>query len=252
MSTMDDAFSFCAGRVREMDRDRYLATLFAPADKRPALHALYAFAIEIEAVRHRVTQSLAGEVRLQWWREVLDGASAWDDGGSPVASALRQTLVTHLLPVDPLMAVIDSHSRALFEPPFGDGGALKEFATQTQAGLFATASRILDSTAASDTALNESAGCVHGLSALLRAPGGVTVAPQTVREMAQDEFSTHAGVFGSIAPGIAPAFLVLAVDRQFLARMQAAKDDFAQAAMPEWRRQWTIWRAGKNPKRIAG
>lgn len=251
MSTMDEAFSFCADRVREMDRDRYLATLFAPADKRPALHALYAFALEIEAVRHRVTQSLAGEVRLQWWREVIDGASAWDDGGSPIAAALRQTIVTHLLPVDPLMTVIDSHSRALFEPPFGDSGTLKEFATHAQAGLFATAARILDS-APADVALNEGAGCVHGLSALLRVPTAVTVAPQTIREMAQDEFAAHAGVFGSIAPDSAPAFLVLAVDRKFLARMQAAKDDLAQAAMPDWRRQWTIWRAGKNPRRIAG
>lgn len=251
MSTIDEAFSFCAERVRAMNRDRYLATLFAPADKRPALHALYAFAIEIEAVRHRVTQPLAGEVRLQWWREVLDGTSARDDGGSPVASALRQSIATHLLPVDPLMAVIDCHSRALFDPPFGNSAMLKDFATHTQAGLFQTAMRILDSAAAADAALNEGAGCVHGLTTLLRMPAAAAVAPQTIRKMAQDEFAAHAGAFGSIAAKIAPAFLVLAVDRQFLARMQAENDDLQQAVMPDWRRQWTIWRAGRQPKRIA-
>ncbi len=42
-------FEHCAALVREADRDRYLATLFAPAEHRDALFALYAFNVEIVA-----------------------------------------------------------------------------------------------------------------------------------------------------------------------------------------------------------
>jgi 15-cis-phytoene synthase len=37
--------------VGAMDRDRYVSTLFAPADRRPHLFALYAFALEIASAK---------------------------------------------------------------------------------------------------------------------------------------------------------------------------------------------------------
>ena len=44
---MQPEFDHCTALVREGDRDRYLATLFAPAEHRGALFALYAFNVEI-------------------------------------------------------------------------------------------------------------------------------------------------------------------------------------------------------------
>jgi hypothetical protein len=29
-------------------------------------------------------------------------------------------------------------------------------------------------------------------------------------------------------------------------------DAFAVAGLPQWRRQWSLWRAARNPARIAG
>ncbi len=55
------------------DRDRFLASLFAPAEHRGALHALYAFNVEIARVREVAREPLPGEIRLQWWSEVVDG-----------------------------------------------------------------------------------------------------------------------------------------------------------------------------------
>ena len=60
--------------VRRHDRDRYQTALFAPADRREALFALYAFNYEIARVRESVTQPMLGQIRLQWWREVIDAA----------------------------------------------------------------------------------------------------------------------------------------------------------------------------------
>ena len=80
---MPENFSYCERLVREEDRDRFLATLFAPARVRPALFALYAFDIEIAHVAARVSEPLAGEVRLQWWRDVVTGSFARAGGRKP-------------------------------------------------------------------------------------------------------------------------------------------------------------------------
>jgi len=61
-----------AALVRRHDRDRYQTALFAPADRREAMFALYAFNYEIARVREIVTQPMLGQIRLQWWREIVD------------------------------------------------------------------------------------------------------------------------------------------------------------------------------------
>ena len=60
--------------MREADKDRFLATLFAPAKYRRALFALYAFNVEIARVRELAREPMPGEIRLQWWRDVFAGA----------------------------------------------------------------------------------------------------------------------------------------------------------------------------------
>ena len=70
---MPSAFDHCAALVRDFDRDRYLAALYAPAHLRPALYALYAFNLEIARVRELAREPMPGEIRLQWWREVCAG-----------------------------------------------------------------------------------------------------------------------------------------------------------------------------------
>ena len=44
---MPDAFDHCEELVRAGDKDRFLASLFAPQKYRRALHALYAFNLEV-------------------------------------------------------------------------------------------------------------------------------------------------------------------------------------------------------------
>ena len=67
---MDENYRHCEALVRAADKDRFLATLFAPADKRGPLFALYAFNAEITSVRERAREPMPGEIRLQWWRDV--------------------------------------------------------------------------------------------------------------------------------------------------------------------------------------
>src|SRR3954447_14801823 len=77
--------------VRRHDRDRYQTALFAPSDRREALFALYAFNYEVARVRETVTQPMLGQIRLQWWREVIAASYA----GAPARGhEIVQPLVT--------------------------------------------------------------------------------------------------------------------------------------------------------------
>ena len=89
---MQDAFAHCEALVRAADKDRFLATLFAPAEHRQALFALYAFNVEVSRVREAVREPLAGEIRLQWWSEVLAGEGRGEVAANPVAAALLATM----------------------------------------------------------------------------------------------------------------------------------------------------------------
>lgn len=94
--------------VREQDHDRYLTALYAPADPRPALFALFAFNVELARVRENVSEPMIGEIRLAWWREAVDGAYAGTPRAHPVVEALARFVVPRQVPADLLIACIDA------------------------------------------------------------------------------------------------------------------------------------------------
>ncbi|MFN7025977.1 MAG: phytoene/squalene synthase family protein [Pseudorhizobium sp.] len=129
--------------LRETDRDRYLACLLSPEDKRPALAALYAFNAELARVRDMVREPLPGEIRLQWWRDLLEGAEHGDAGGNPVAAALLSAIGQHHLPRTSLVAMIDARIRDLYDDPMVDRYELEGYAGETASALIQLASLVL-------------------------------------------------------------------------------------------------------------
>jgi len=125
-----------AESLRRHDRDRYLSALFAPADRRAAVIALYAFNHEIAKTREIVTEPLLGRIRLQWWREALDEA----DRGAPVrehevmtplAAAIRQ----HQLSREHFDAMIDARELDLVDEPPTSLAALEDYCAATAGRL---------------------------------------------------------------------------------------------------------------------
>ena len=114
---MPDAFAYCAELVRTADRDRFIATLFAPAEQRGALHALYAFNAELARVRDVAHAALPGEIRLQWWSDVIDRQRDGEAQANPVASALLATMDRHGLPRERLADLIDARRFDLYDEP---------------------------------------------------------------------------------------------------------------------------------------
>src|SRR5580692_5665302 len=167
---MQDAFTYCAELVRTADRDRFLSALFAPAEHRAALHALYAFNVEVARVREVAREPLPGEIRLQWWSEVLRGERAGEASANPVASALLIVIERYRLAVPALTALIDARGFDLYDDPMARLGDFEAYAQKTSSTLLAFAAQILAGSEAEATeAVATSAGIAYAIAGLIRA-----------------------------------------------------------------------------------
>ena len=138
-----NSYAYCEDLVRTADKDRFLASLFAPAELRRHLFALYAFNVEIARVREVVRTPMAGEIRLQWWRGALQGEGYGEVRANPVADALIDTMASYRLPVDPLLALIEARSFDLYDDPMPSLDALYGYARKTSSNLIELAAIVL-------------------------------------------------------------------------------------------------------------
>src|SRR5215472_9165520 len=102
------ALAACEATVRRADPDRYFAALFAPAAKRPILYALYAFNHELARAGEMARDSLAAEIRLQWWRDALEAARECRPPAHPVAVGLAEFLSDNPAQAADLEALVDA------------------------------------------------------------------------------------------------------------------------------------------------
>jgi phytoene synthase len=129
--------SYCADQVRQSDWDRFICTLFAPADRRPALFALLAFNLEIARTRMVVSERLLGEIRLQWWRDAFAAIYAGDIAvlRHPVVEALKPAIETYRLDRAVFEAMIDARSDELDDDPATDLARLEAHARASESNL---------------------------------------------------------------------------------------------------------------------
>jgi 15-cis-phytoene synthase len=277
---MHDSYAHCEALVRAADKDRYLAALFAPAAARPHLHALYAFASEIVRVRAAAREPLPGEIRLQWWRDVLAGEAWGEVSANPVAAALVDTVDRCGLPKEQFVELIDAHTFDLYDDAMASLADLDVYAERTEGALFALAAHILDG---KRDAAAAPAGIACGVAKCLRsfprdvarlqlfvpldvmARHGVTReeiearqntvglrdALALLRDHARAAFARFAAAAPHIPEASAPAFLPAVLAPQLLGRLDAAAaDPFADVEVPQWRRQWALWRAARRWPRV--
>jgi phytoene synthase len=275
------SYAHCEALVRAADRDRYLASLFAPAASRQHLHALYAFASEIARVREAAREPLPGEIRLQWWRDALEGEGRGGVSANPVAAALLDTVERCALPTERLIALVDAHAFDLYDDAMPSLADLATYAEQTAGTLFGLAAQILGGTDRPDAiaAAAAPAGVAYGVAQRLRTfphdlarrqlfvpldllgrysvargeveahqnTAGLRGALAALRDHARTAFARFLAAAPGIPEASAPAFLGTALVPPLLARLDAAAaDPFASVEVPQWRRQWALWRAARR------
>ena len=270
------AYAHCEALLREADRDDWLATLFAPADIRPRLHALGAFAVEIGAIRTRVHQPLAGEIRIQWWQDVIDGGRATEAAAHPVAAALLDTVGATCLPREPFGEMLDAHRLMLYDDPPPDLAALEQRLAATRGVPVRLAALVLGGEDAAVAPAAAEAGIALGLDAMLRELGdggrrvvlpaemlrrqstrqgeidagratdGVRAVLAEIRHCVRARLANLRGRRRELGPA-APAFLTTALVEPRLRRGARAANPCAPVPdLPAWRRQIRLWRASRR------
>lgn len=164
-----DHYQHCLQFLRQSDFDRYLAVLYAPEDKRPALAALYAFNAEIARIRDVVHDALPGEVRLQWWRDLINGTEHGAVTGNPVAALLLQAIQEYQLPRSVFDAYCEARIFDLYNDAMPSRNDLEGYCGETACAILQMAAMILDADAAKSSAeLSGHAGVAQAVSGLLR------------------------------------------------------------------------------------
>lgn len=283
----DDAGSaaYCADLVREHDFARYASSLFVSADQRRTLLALYAFNIEISRVRDQVSQPLPGEIRLQWWTDVLAGTARGGVEGSPVATELMLAVRNFNLPIQPLLRLIKEHEFDLYDDPMPTMAALEGYIGETSSALFALAARVSAPPVQQVDHLARHAGLAQGLTAVIaglprdasrrqlflplqvlqhhgsgieevfsgkETPKMRAAINQLLGE-ARQHLSTAFSLLAEAPPDARPAFLPLALVRRDIARLSRADNDpFVPLLPSRLSTLWTLWRASRAREFKAG
>ncbi|WP_315919792.1 phytoene/squalene synthase family protein [Mesorhizobium sp. SP-1A] len=263
--------------VRAADHDRYLSALYAPEDKRGALLSLYAFNAEIAGVRDRIREALPGEVRLQWWRDVIASDDPDSGAGNPLAEALKATIAAHGLPKAAFDNYLEARVFDLYDDPMPSRTDLEGYCGETASAVIQLASMVLDPAAAPGFAeLAGRAGCAQAITGLLlllprdRARGqcfvpadllaavgssprefvagdggpGAERAVAAMIALAREHLAAFEHGARQLPPSLRPAFLPLSLTGAYLDRMErrGASPLKTPARLSGWLRHWLLFR----------
>ncbi|GJE26720.1 phytoene/squalene synthase family protein [Methylobacterium organophilum] len=275
------AFQHCESLVREGDPDRYFATLFAPAAFRPHLFALYAFSLTIARVRDAASNPMAGEIRLQWWRDALQGEARGDVKANPVAAALDDAIVTRRLGRQPFVDLIDARVFDLYDDPMPRVNDLEGYCGETASSLVRLGSLVLaEGGEPGGAAAAGHAGVAYGVAGLLRAlpwharQGQVYLPADLLREngvtredivtgrggpgldrtcaalraLARRHLAAYEAARNTISPAARPAYLPTALVETVLSAMERPGYDPLNTLIeiPRWKRLWRLWRGARS------
>jgi 15-cis-phytoene synthase len=279
-AALAQAYAHCEALTREHDRDRWLAGLFAPAEARPHLYALLAFSYEVGRLREFMREPIAGEMRLQWWRDALSGPRRAEVAGHPVAAALSDTIERFALPVAAFENLLIARTFDLYDDPMPSLNDFEGYCGETCSVLFRLSALVLGQ--GRDLGGAEAAGHAgvayatvgllralpvtsargqvflpadilsrHGVSrddiAARRDSPGLRAALAELRAHARRHLHESRAHLSQCQSEITPAFLPLATIPLYLARMDRSRyaPFGAIVEAPPWRLQWALWRAAR-------
>jgi len=281
------AYAHVDAEAHRHDPDRWLAALWAPADRRRHLHALYAFSSEIARIRDVVSDPLPGEVRARWWADMLCGRRGSEGEGHPVAAALLDTVRRFDLPVEPLDRLIDARVFDLYDDPMPSLAELDAYCDDTVASLFGLGCRLLGGHCEEPgvAAVIRAAGRAWGVTGLMRAlpfhasrgqlflpvdllaahggdPADVLAGRPTpalratlaaLRIHVRDALAEIRRHIAHVPIAAAPVFLPVALVEPMLVRLERSDPDpFRHAGeLPPWRRHWRMWRSASRARSVA-
>ena len=270
-----------AALVRAGDKDRYLASLFAPDEMRPHLHALYAFHIELMRIRSVVSDPAIGEIRLQWWVDALPAIHAGEPPGHPVALALADAIRQGQLPLAALVNLAEACRFDLYDDPMPTLADLEGYLGETASASIHLGAMILASGQTQQSAEAAGlAGVATGIADLLRdlprhrargqcyipremldrygattqdflsgrETAGVTRAIAELMGQGRKRLAEARALAATLTREVYPAFLRASLAELYFDRLEAAGSAILHQdiEVSQLRRQYTLWRSARR------
>jgi 15-cis-phytoene synthase len=152
-----------AALVRRHDPDRFLTALFAPPDRRDALLTLYAFNHELARAREVASEPPLALIRLQWWREVVEGEPKRHEVAQPLSEAIAAGILKPPL----LLPMIEAREAEAY----GDFETLTDWRAWMLAGAGGLAVAAASALGAPVPEVFRPFGAAYGVAGVLRATG---------------------------------------------------------------------------------
>lgn len=166
-------YNYCAARLKDLDRDRYLVALAAGGVTGRHLLSLYAFNLELLQIPEVVSEAHLGRIRIQWWRDSLDLIYEEDRIRShQVVRPLAAAIAERQLSRDLFAQLLDAREEDLSARRPED---LPDLLTKLERSLGALASltlEVLDARDASSEEAARRAAVAYGLQGLVKSLPG--------------------------------------------------------------------------------
>lgn len=239
----------CAELVRRGDPDRFLAVMAAPAEARVQLFPLYAFNLEVARAPWVTAEPLIAEMRLQWWRDVVENAESGAARAHEVAGPLHDLIRDFGLPVEVLDRLIAARRWDIAREPHAGAEGLAMYLEDTGAGLMWLAGRALGAPDGAEIALRAYGWATAAASYLqavpeLEARGRQPLPPgsaaQDVARLALAKLATARQARRLVPKEIAPAFLAGWQAESLLRQVVATGR--CDLRLSEFQRRWRLLR----------
>ncbi|MEQ8479039.1 MAG: phytoene/squalene synthase family protein [Hoeflea sp.] len=267
--------------LRAVDIDRYLGLLLMPEDVRDDLATLMLFNAEIAAIRDRIREALPGEIRLQWWHEVVSGGRAGEAEAHPLASRLIELIARRSMPVAPFTGMCEARVFDLYDDPMPDRGTYEGYAGETASALLQMSVFVLAPEATPKTAMASGhAGVAQAVAGHLMmlpitqrrgqvfVPGDLLAATGLGRDgllegkssdridaairafagLGREHLAKARSAFAELPAGTRPAYLPVALAEPVFTRAEALGSRCLESSPrpSQLRRQWRLWRAARS------
>ena len=130
---MSEYQSHISEYLKTADPERYLACLYLPEHIRHAAMALYAFDSEISRIPELVSEPMPGEIRIQWWRDLVK--SGGNQGSGPLAEGFMEIVTSKNLPREILDNYLQARIFDLYQDPMPDLGTYEGYLGETVSSL---------------------------------------------------------------------------------------------------------------------
>lgn len=162
----------CAVLVQKGDPDRFQAVMAAPVAARERLFPLYAFNLEIARIPWLTNEGMVAEMRLQWWRDVIENTASGAARAHEIAEPLHHVILDAGLPLDVMDRLIAARRHEAWRGAFESDTDFAAYIEDTGAGLMWLAARALGAPGEAESVARDY-GWAIGLARYLAAVPGL-------------------------------------------------------------------------------